>query len=218
MIYPGLAPSNPSKDAKYSVVSGEGGYEVRLVYRVSSREVALLTTGDHDELVDMVNTVKTEVTGQPGGAFYINEFRDVLVPGAGECHFAGIYEDNLAFDFDGPVISPEAPADLEPGDEWLGPHVGIRYTLAAGGRDIRYELKNGNRILQVKLSDEVGAGAAASLAARLASVKGSAGGRIYINESSEFFAPPSGGGSEFLYLGSLGEDAWFPAPDVPGRD
>ena len=80
MIYPGLAPSNPSKDAKYSVVSGEGGYEVRLVYRVSSREVALLTTGDHDELVDMVNTVKTEMTGQPGGAFYINEFRTSSFP------------------------------------------------------------------------------------------------------------------------------------------
>ena len=57
MIYPGLAPSNVNKDAKYSVVSGEGGYEVRLC-NASSREVALLTTGDHDELVDMVNTVK----------------------------------------------------------------------------------------------------------------------------------------------------------------
>lgn len=217
MIYPGLCPSNVSKDAKYSVVSGADGYEVRLTYRVSSRELALLTTDDHPDLVEMVNAVKNELSGQSGGAFYINEFRDVLVPAGGDCYFAGIYEHNLEFDFDGPSVSPVAPDDLVPGDAWLGPHVGIRYTLEAGGKDIRYEKRSGNRVLLVKLSDEVGKTAATALATRLARVRGTEGGRIYINEASEFFAPPRNDGSEFIYLGHLEEDDWFPQPDVPGR-
>jgi hypothetical protein len=217
MIYPGLAPSNVSKDAKYSIRTGENGMEVQLTYRVSDRERALLSTDRHEPLVDMVNAVKTDITGQPGGAFYINEFKDVLVPADGECYFAGIYDPALEFDFDGPIVSPRAPDDLEPGDPWLGPHVGIHYTLAAGGNDIKWFKKTGRISREERLSDHVGEAVAADLSRRLARTKGSEGGRIYINECCEFFSPPSGGGSEYLYLGSLDEDVWFPPPDVPGR-
>lgn len=217
IVYPGLAPSNVNKDAKYSIRTDEGGWVVHLLYRVSDRERALLTTDAHADLVEMVNEVKTEVNGQPGGAFYINEFKDVLVPADGECYLAGFYDDLLEFDFDGPVISPRAPEDLEPGDPWLGPHVGIQYTLMAGGNDIKYYLKRGRIQREERLSDHVGETNAADLARRLARTKGTQGGRIYINECGEFFTPPGDGGSEHLYLGSLGEDLWFPAPDVPGR-
>jgi hypothetical protein len=217
LIYPGLAPSNVNKDAKYSIRTGANGMEVQLTYRVSDRERALLSTDRHEPLVNMVNAVKTDVNGQAGGAFYINEFKDVLVPAGGECYFAGIYDSPLEFDFDGPIISPRAPGDLEPGDPWLGPHVGVRYTLTAGGHDIRGEKKTGKITREEPLSDYVGEAAAAELAHRLARTKGSQGGRVYLNECCEFFSPPSGGGSEYLYLGSLGEDLWFPPPDVPGR-
>jgi hypothetical protein len=36
------------------------GYEVRLIYRLSSRESELLTTDQHPDLVAMVNKVKQE--------------------------------------------------------------------------------------------------------------------------------------------------------------
>jgi len=64
-----------------------------------------------------------------------------------------------------------------------------------------------------------GAAAAAALAHRLRSVKGFAGGRIYINEAGEFFAPIPGRSNNlsYLYLGPLGEDQWFPPPDVDRR-
>jgi hypothetical protein len=216
VIYPGLVPSNVNKDAKYSVVTGDGGWEVRLTYRISSRERALLTTADHGPLVEMVNTVKEEINGQPGGAFYINEFKHVLVPAGDEYWLAGFYDPLLEFDFDGPTISPVAPDDLEPGDAWLGPHVGIPYTLMAGGNDIKCKVKTGRIEKEYRLSD-YGKAAAAELARRLAQVKGSSGGRIYINECSEFFSPPPDGGVEHLYLGPLDEDIWFPPPDVPGQ-
>jgi len=217
IVYPGMNPSNVNKDAKYSIKTGDGDWVVHLLYRVSDRERALLTTDRHAALVEMVNAVKTEVNGQPGGAFYINEFKDVLVPAGGECYFAGIYETPLEFDFDGPIVGPKASDDLDAGDPWLGPHVGISYTLMAGGNDIKYFLTNGRIQREVRLSDEVGEGAAADLAHRLARTKGNQGGRVYINECSEFFSPPGDGGTDYVYLGSLGEDLWFSPPDVPGR-
>jgi hypothetical protein len=220
LLYPGPNPSNVSKDAKYSVVSGPAdGMVVRLVYRVSDRERELLTTEHHDRLVEMVNLVKIELSGQAGGAFYINEHFDVLVPsqtGDG-CYYAGTYERLLQFEFEGGLISPHPPSDLRPGDPWPGPHVGIKYTLAAGGNDIYYRrMTTPTRREDCRLSDCNSPSRAAELANRLATIKGREGGAIYINEAGEFFAPISiDGNLTYLYLGPLAESAWFPAPDVP---
>ncbi len=171
-LYPGRIPSNVNRDAKYAIVSARGGrMEVRLIYRASARERELLTTDRHEEVVEMVNSVKVEKTGQPGGAFYINEY-------------------------------------------------GISYTLAAGGNDIKYESKDGRHRTEHRLSDHVSNAAAAAIAHRLRSVKGFAGGRIYINEVGEFFAPLGGesGAISYLYLGHLEDDQWFPLPDVDHDD
>lgn len=213
--YPGLIPSNVNKDAKYSVVHGDEGMQVRLLFQLNHKEKAILTTDRHDELVNMVNAVKQADGAAPGGAFYINEYFDVLVPSSSGCCFAGTYERVLEFDLDGQIVSPHRPPGVEPGDEWPGPHVGIGYVLAAGGADIYYKTKNGKIERREDLSDHVGATAAAKLAGRLAAIRGSEGGRIYINECGEFFAPPRAGATGHVYLGALDEDAWFPAPDVP---
>jgi hypothetical protein len=193
--------------------------EVRLVYRVTARERELLTTDRHDALVAMVNQVKVEETDQLGGAFYINEYFDVLVPTqAGGCFYAGTYEKLLEFDFEGGIISPRPTAGLQPGEPWPGPHVGICYRLTAGGNDIKYERSvRLRRIQEYRLSDLIGQRAAAQLANRLRQIKGSQGGRVYINEVGEFFAPMNDGdgGISYVYLGPLEDDPWFPAPDVP---
>ena len=215
-LYPWLTPSNVSKDAKYSVRNGRDGWEVQLLFRVSSRERALLATAGHADLITMVNDCKEAGSGAGGGAFYINEFCDVLVPTAEGSFFAGVYEELLEFDFDGDIISAAAPPDLRPGDEWPGPHMGVRYTLMAGGRDIKCEIKGQRTTVEHRLSDTAGESAAAGLARRLAAVKGTDGGRIYINERGNFFSPPRDG-VEHIFLGGLDEDPWFPAPDVPGR-
>lgn len=210
--YKGLCPSNIAKDAKYSMsVAGE----VRLTYHIDARTRDLLTTDDHPTLAKMVNAAKEQVNGRPGGVFYINEFSEVIVPGrtSGLCHRAGLYDGLLEFELDGEVISPRAPSHLRAGDDWPGPHVGIAYLLCAGGNDIRYELRSGNRITLVLLSDVVGEKRARETAARVSAVKGSMGGRFYINEQCELFAPvPSGGAWRFLYIGHLEDSAWFDRP------
>ncbi len=164
----------------------------------------------------MVNRVKAEINGTEGGAFYINEFSDVIVP-AGDSHFyAGSYSQVLEFDFDGSIISPEVPPGTQPGDIWSGPRVGIPYTLTASCDDIKYEHANGRTTRTHLLSDYANIEEVKSLARRISSVKGSQGGRIYINEKAHFFGPVAGQ-EDHLYLGSLDDSPWFPPPDVPGR-
>jgi hypothetical protein len=211
--YTGHTPSNVSKDAKYTVSSAG---EVRLTYRINLREKELLTTSKHPKLVEMVNVIKQEINGVPGGVFYINEFGDVLVPGreVGTCHWAGHYVKTLKFTFGDGYLSPEAPAGLRPGDKWPGPHPGVRYVLKAGGNDIRYQRKSGNRVTEIYLSDEVGQSAAKATAARIRAIKGPDGGRFYINERCELFAPVASNDYEqFVYLGHLEDSAWFDPPE-----
>jgi len=216
--YPGNIPSNVAKDAKYSVVHGNAGMEVRLIYRVGAGERELLTTSKHPELVEMVNRVKLSSAQSPGGVFYINEYQHVLVPAGGSYQYAGTYQRILEFDFNRQVLGPRPPAGLQPGEDWQGPHVGIRYALTADGSDVRYEVKtttgptstNEKRFL---LSAAVGRAGASKLASRLGQYKGQGGGRIYINEVREFFAPV-GDDPRYIYLGPLGDDPWFPAPQL----
>ena len=216
MPYEGNIPSNVNKDAKYSVVYGAAGkMEVRLIYRLGRGEKALVTTASHPDLVRKVNDVKEEFGLGSGGAFYINEFGHVLVPAGAECYCAGRYERYLEFDFEGARISPQAPASLKPGEVWPGPRVGVAYTLSADGSDIRYSRQTRPSVTkEFRLSEEVGEPAATRLARRLSRHK-RGGGRVYINEAREFFAPIGSDGEwEHIYLGSLGDDEWFSAPRI----
>lgn len=210
--YTGNTQTNVNQDAK-SPVTAKG--EIRLTYRVDSRTKELLTTSDHPTLAGHVNLVKLELAGTAGGAFYLNEFGDVLVPdGVGGTYWAGHYEETLLFAFAGTELGPVAPDHLRPRDRWDGPHVGIRYVLRAGGDDIRFESKDGPRTTQVYLSDHVGKAAARETAARVAVVKGANGGRFYINERRELFAPTAENDYEhFVYIGHLDDSPWFNPPD-----
>lgn len=213
--YPGNAPSNVSKDAKYSVVRGAAGWEVRLVYRLSSSERALVTTSNHPDLVEMVNNAKVEGNGAEGGPFYVNEYRHVVVPTSDGPLFAGKYAPLLRFRFEGADISPEAPAGLEVGQEWPGPRVGTAYVLAADGADIKYRVETRPSVtVERRLSAEIGRVGAARVARRFV-VHKPGGGRIYINEAHECFGPtPQGEELCHTYLGRIDQDEWFAEPAV----
>ena len=211
VVYPGNKRTNVNKDAKYTIRHEDGEWVVKLVFTLGERLRTILANDAHGPLVDMVNEVKLHHNGQEGGSFYINEYRHVLVPTEDGILFAGDYDAVLEFDFEGALVTPRAPDDLEPGDVWSGPRVGLRHKLKATMEDITFDLENGNQTREVFLSEHVGSGPAASLASRLGKAKGDSG-RIYINECGEFFGPA--GGTHFPYFGSLGEDPWFPVPEV----
>jgi hypothetical protein len=194
----------------------------------------LAIEGGDTGLALLVNDVKKAVANQPGGAFYINEFRHVLVPvkigNTSEYYFAGRAEEDFVFDFEGkPLTTKPVNADghaLRPGEKWHGPRPGIPYVLAAGGGDIYYEtpaLTDGdppavrpNMTRKVQLSKVLGDRTAVDRATKpVADLRGHQGGRFYVNEHGAIFTPVSAGdgnGLDYLYCGQIDRNSWFPEP------
>ena len=221
--FPGNCPRLAPKDAKYSIRWDQGEQVVSLIYRVGKTERVYLATKDHRKLVKMVNAVKDEIADASGGVFYINEWRQIIVPVTGEIdyYYAGEYEGNLEFDFDGQILSGRPRGldgkPLSPGDEWQGPHPGILYKLRAGGRDVSYEVRIGlNRTKEIRLSDVRDRQAAAQIARKVREQRDERGGRFYVNEWRAMFTPVSEDGVlRYVYIGQLEEsDPWFPKPQV----
>lgn len=199
-----------SKDAKYSIRRGKDGVlQIEIIFFVGRKEFFQPSTREHPALIEMVNKAKES----QGGTFYINEFSHVLVPGQdGKLCCVGRYAELLEFNVSGVVVSAQPPQWLKQGEEWLGPHVGRPYVLSADCRDIYYKSSDGEHHRQIHLAQVVGEASAAELAGRLSKTKGPDGGRIYINERKQFFAPVQESG--FLYLGPLGDDPWFDEPAI----
>ncbi|HXD30641.1 MAG TPA: hypothetical protein VN643_05975 [Pyrinomonadaceae bacterium] len=217
-VFPGNCPHNVSKDAKYSIRGTDG--RVGLTYRAADDERWHMTTKDHPLLAEMVNDVKRTHGTAPNGPFYINEYRQVIVPVGDEAqyYFAGTYEEPLHFEFEGKTISGE-PHDLDgkpfrPGDTWTGPHAGIPYVLTASGNDVYYRtFPRPDVEKRVKLSAHQGRGAAEQIARLLSAFKGSGGGRFYVNEFCSVFSRINGtDGWQYIYIGQIDLNAWFPDP------
>jgi mRNA-degrading endonuclease RelE of RelBE toxin-antitoxin system len=200
------------QDARYTVkLDGT----VQLTYALSTGDRALLTTDGHNELVSLVNEAKRHGgSSQDGGSFFINEYRHVLVPTQNSgVLYAGDYTRDLEFVFEDSLISPVARSGIRPGDIWPGPHVGIKYTLAAEAQDVRYELESARGTRQrINLSGFYSPQQLADLLKMFRDVK-PRGGAVYINEARELFAPVERGESyERVYIGHLGNKPWFPKP------
>lgn len=215
--FAGNCPRSVSKDAKYSVKQNKIG----MIYETPDDEIWRATTEEHPELVALVNAVKVAHGNGPMGSFYINEYRQVIVPVIGSSHYylAGVYDRPLRFEFEGKTLSGEPigwdGSPLSPGDEWTGPHPGIPYVLAAGGSDIYYSFSpRPNVEKRVKLSKVIGPPAAAEVAAKIRDHKGYSGGRFYVNEFRSIFAPIQEGYDwRYVYIGELDLTKWFPMPE-----
>ena len=72
----------------------------------------------------------------------------------------------------------------------------------------------------VTLSSVVGLAAARDFAGRIQDVKGRQGGRFYVNEWRELFAPVNqSDGLTYVYIGHLNEEEpWYPRPSVALRE
>jgi hypothetical protein len=240
ILYRGVWPQNVSKLAKYAVRFIEGNWKITVLYEAGEGLRYLAVEGGGTELALRINAVKTALMEQPGGAFYVNEYRHVIVPvkgnansGAGShYYYAGRLDCDLSFEFEEqplttkPVHTDGSP--LQAGEPWVGPRPGIPYVLAAGGSDIYYEtpaLTDGDpptirpsMISKVQLSKVLKDKAIVSRAARpIVNIRGHQGGRFYVNEHCAVFTPVGAGegnGIDYLYCGQIDLSVWFPAPRV----
>jgi hypothetical protein len=241
-LYRGLWPQNVSKLAKYALRFLDGTWKISVLYEAGEGLRYLAVDGEGAGLIQRINAVKTALRDQPGGAFYVNEFRHVLVPvadssgsGFGSHYYsAGRLGADLTFEFEGAPLStkPVRPdgSSLVLGDHWPGPRPGIPYVLAAGGGDIYYESPaltdtdppsvRPSMTRKVQLSRVLGDKSAVSRSVRaVANVRGHQGGRFYVNEHGAMFTPvgaSDGNGLDYIYCGQIERAAWFPEPLIEG--
>ncbi len=241
-LYQGVWPQIVSRLAKYAVRFLDGAWKITVLYDAGEGLRYLAVDGAETDLVNKINEVKTALRDQPGGAFYINEYRHVLVPvtdttgnGPGShYYYACRLNHDLSFDFEGralttlPVGGDGTP--LNPGASWVGPRPGIPYVLAAGGGDIYYESPALTETApvtvrpgvtrKVQLSKILGSRAAvARVTQPVGAIRGHQGGRFYVNEHGAIFTPVDSGdgnGLDYIYCGDIDRSAWFPEPSVEG--
>ena len=222
----GNRPGNVAKEAKYSIRYEKGEYVVGVQYQLTDEETWYPTSNEHPELVEKVNEIKLHFNGAPGGPFYINEYKQVLVPVGFEAdyYYAGEYHEPLIFQFEGHTISGEAVdangMPLKPGDKWRGPRPGIRYTLAGNGQDIYYRYSPRCGVVKtVKLSRHIGIQAARQVAGEIRKIKGHQGGRFYVNEFCSAFTPKQGDyGLDCIFVQTIELANWFPKPELGAEE
>jgi len=239
-LYRGVWPQNVSKLAKYSVRYLDDTWRITVFYEASEGLRYLAVEGESTILVDRINAIKTNLTGQPGGTFYLNEYRHLLVPVKSEdasvvrsmYYCAGRYDGDFRFEFEGqPLTTKPVHPDgtpLKAGERWIGPRPGIPYVLAAGGGDIYYRtpaltdtdpptIKPMTK-QQIKLSKVLKDKTSLTRAVKpVADVRGYQGGRFYVNEYGAMFTPVDGGdgnGIDYIYCGNIDRSAWFPEPSI----
>lgn len=223
-IFSGNCPRRGSRDTKYSIRIGRDtarGFVIGLSTGVREDERWYPTTEPYPELVDMVNRAKRSLGLGYGGAFYINEHRQVIVPSrSGDAYYiAGNFYGALRFDVDGRILSGE-PLDadreaLVPGAPWTGPRLGFPYLLASGGNDVMCSntttVRGRATETKQRLSDYIGAKRGAAVAGTIRKVKGPAGGRFFVNEFRAAFAPIQKGCDwQFVYVCQIDLADWFP--------
>lgn len=231
-LYRGVWPQNVSRLAKYSVRFHDGAWTVAVLYEVSSGLRYLALDEARDDLAEMVNVVKQSFRGTPGGTFYVNEYRHVVVPVDSDdgviYYFGGYLTGDLAFRYEDAVLSTRPVNSdgrpLSPGDRWIGPRPGIPYVLAAGGNDIYYETPaltdshlpavRPRTTQKIQLSKVLRNPVVVRQAvAPIARVRGHGGGRFYVNEHGAIFTPiDKDNGLEYIYCGMINRVAWFPEP------
>jgi len=215
--FKGNCPKNVAKDAKYSIKSDEGEDKIGIVYKSNEGEMWYPVTDEHQVLVEMVNRIKLAAVNSPRGSFYINEYKQVIIPVSGNriYYLGGEYSDPLEFEFEGKTLSGDAKDHngnpLSPGDEWIGPHPGIKYILAGNGQDIYYEIEPRPKVRKrVNLSDFQPNNVVGKLCQLIQKFKPS-GGRFYINEFKQIFAPIQSDQLRYIYIGKLENlNEWFP--------
>ena len=236
-LYRGPWPGNVSKLAKYAVRFTDGEWKVTVLYDAGDGLRFLAVDGGGAAIAKQVNAVKSAARDQPGGAFYVNEYRHIIVPVAADAatglqsvyHYAGRFNGDFLFEFEQSMLSTR-PIDregrpLKPGETWIGPRPGIPYVLAAGAKDVYFETpaltdddppsvrpSMTRRVMLSKvLRDPI---AAAETARKISAIRSHTGGRFYVNEHGAMFTPvtEAGAGISYIFCGQLEMDKWFPEP------
>ena len=223
VTYRGNCPRTVSNVGKYHLRRQSNRWRIQLDYRSDGDTIRSSAVG-HRELIDLLIAGRRRAGGGfPGGAFYINEYSQVLLPGRSGNPYSNVgeYRHLIEFEIEGTIISaagagspPRAP---RVGDVWRGPRHGIPYTLrnVSGNLDIQYESHlQGTDVEVIRLIDHCETTRCNQLGESIRAVKGTTG-KFYVNEQQHMFAPRQNDEEEWdmVYVGELDmASGWFPKP------
>ena len=179
-------------------------YEKNIVYS------EVYTTKAWEQVVADINDIATLHTGQSGGVFYVNEFKQVIKPIGDSSGVVDIYVGeyprlHFVFDCNGKLIDNANVTGLEVGSPWPHQKVGIKYHFSAHREEIYYEMPEGNVIRRHAFK------APPDLGHALWTVKSRQGGIFYVNEHGNVFAPQTDEVSgPDLYVGTIDLSQWLP--------
>ncbi|MFX0202045.1 MAG: hypothetical protein ACFFCW_38525, partial [Candidatus Hodarchaeota archaeon] len=168
---------------------GEGAFNTC----VRIRQTDYLACRRCSDLHDDLERICLGLTGQGGGRFFINEYRQVVKPhvsGDGRCYFVGEYPDaHFTFDVDGEEIDNSDDSNLDIGDPWPYQAVGVRYQFNAGRRDIYMKIEIDKETMYLLyLRGDLGINCQ-YLMDTLGRARNYKSGRFYVNEHGLIFTP-----------------------------
>lgn len=229
-VIPHRLPSCPGRDSRYTIRHNpDQAGNPWWVYYEQPSGARLPADRPHTDLIAVVNALKRAYAGQEGGAFSLNEHRQVIARTrdpqgvANSVHIVGVangavetYTQTLTFSSGAvdPSVSPT------PGDLWPGPLCGMTYSFAAPGNpkppsrcleEVFVEVEG--QVLQLSVAACVRPyppASPAALAAFLAALRLRLpqGGRFRVNEHGRAFTSD---GNIYIETIPLCIGDWFPA-------
>jgi len=171
-------------------------------------------TNELKHLAKCINQVKRQRAGQPGGAFIINEFGQVICPIADaslDRYYVGDCQGEIAFSGpDGNTFTLNDEADLTPGEDWSLPYLGLPYNLSGDG-EIYFQVKDGDDTERVRppCQDE-------ELIQAIRRIRGWGGVRFLVNPHGIVLTKSEEGAFNWRpkYVGRINYDLWFPREDA----
>jgi hypothetical protein len=102
-IFNGNCNTSVTRQAKYRIKSNKNEYHIEIQIDTQDGYRIYPSTNEHPILVTMINEIKEKYSLAPGGQFYINEWRQVIVPvntSPISYYYAGEYDKDLTFILD----------------------------------------------------------------------------------------------------------------------
>ena len=219
-LWTGIITPVESKQSKYAIRQWRGKWRVSVEFHKMHKKSTLYTP-DGQEIVKAIHKVSFEMGfRQLGGSFYVTEYKEIIKPvtvdDAVEYYFIGRFP-GLKFIFrtNSGLIDNSDDSDLELGDDYPYPPVGMRYNFSFERREIwgkkiivkEWEREEIHHFLDNETEVK-------RLTKLIYDATGKTSGRFYVNEHGLVFVPVNtyNGRVKYIYVTTLeiSNEKWFP--------
>ena len=144
-------------NGRYSVIPGDEpkfhvnrNGEISIYWKRNGVELRSLAINDSNitTLAETINKIKGSLTRNPGGSFQINEYGRVVLPVKTKpimYYYAGQLQGDMWFsdpEEDGKIFNLDADENMQTGDNWGKPYIGMPFKISNNGEIEFRQLSN----------------------------------------------------------------------------